>query len=489
MASDSTIYDLIIIGSGIMGSAAAWRASAAGLRTLLLERQPSPAHALGSSHGHSRIVRKTYADATYARLMCAALPLWDEASRASGCGPLRAVVGDALGDAAGAAAGLPQLPLVNATGGVSIVEEGSAAHAGLLAAAATAGVPMARVAPAAALARWGLVLPPGAVALEEVSGSTGVAVGAGRCVAALQALAAGAGCTLRCGAEVEGVVAEAEAEDPAAEAAAAGGGRLLARVLLRGGGAVRALRVALCPGAWAGPLVSRCCRLQLPLQPLLCSTGYYRTRRAAGVEELPVLIDWRQPNGVYSCPVTPGSEEAARFGADAVKFAVHAGAPTSAEGRPFEPHAPTTVAPVAAWLREHLRHVEAEPLPGSVTTCLYTVTPDEHFVLDEVPLWTARGRSVHGLAFLCAGFSGHGFKFGPLVGELVRMWAMESLVEAPTLGWAEGVASSVAMRRVEELLAAAVAAGGGGEGGGGEPLLAKFRASRFARAATAHGGV
>ena len=69
------------------------------------------------------------------------------------------------------------------------------------------------------------------------------------------------------------------------------------------------------------------------------------------------------------------------------------------------------------------------------------------------------------------------------------MWAMESLGEAPTLGWEEGVASSVAMRRVEERLAAAVAAGGGGEGGGGEPLLEKFRASRFARAATAHGGV
>ena len=490
-AMDSVIYDLAIIGGGIMGSAAAWRASSAGLRTLLLERSASPTHSLGSSHGHSRIVRKTYADATYARLMCAALPLWDEASRASGCGPLRPA-------AAGDAEGLPPPPLVSATGGVSIVEAGSAAHAGLLAAAAAAGVPIVSVAPAAAMARWGLLLPPGAVALEEVGGSTGVAVGAGRCVAALQALAAGAGCALRCGAEVEGVVAEAEVEAAApvaagsaaaaaaAAGAGAGGGRLLARVSLRGGGAVRALRVALCPGAWAGPLVSRCCRLELPLQPLLCSTGYYRARvAAAGVEALPVLIDWRVPNGVYSCPVTPGSEEAARFGADAVKFAVHAGAPTTAEGRPFEPHAPTTVAPVAAWLREHLRHVEAEPLPGSVTTCLYTMTPDEHFVLDEVPLWTAGGRSVHGLAFLCAGFSGHGFKFGPLVGELVRMWALEALVEAPTLGWESGAASSVAMRRVEELLAGAVAAGGGG--GGGEPLLAKFRASRFVTAA-AHGG-
>jgi len=464
MAADAELFDLAIVGGGIMGSAAAWRASAAGLRTVLLEASPTPTHARGSSHGFSRIIRKTYADATYARLMCAALPLWDEASRACGAGPLRAV---AAGDGARRAP-----PLVAATGGLSLVDEGSPAHAGLLRAAAAAGVPLVPVGAAAALARWGLALPPGALALEEPGASTGVAVGAGRCVAALQGLAAGLGCQLRCGAEVEDV-----------QAVEAGGGALAARVALKGGGAVRARRVALCPGAWAGPLVARVCRLALPLQPLLCSTGYYRAKRPPGAAEaLPVVIDWRAEagGGVYSCPVTPGSEEEAAWGRDAVKFAVHAGVPTSAEGRPFEAHAPTTVAPVAAWLRRHLPHVEAEPLPGSVATCLYTMTPDEHFVLDAVPLWTADGlRSAHGLAFLCAGFSGHGFKFAPLVGEIVRMWALEALVEAPAAGpWAAGAASSVAMRRVEEQLAAAVAAGGGGEGHG-EPLLAKFSAARF----------
>jgi hypothetical protein len=105
------------------------------------------------------------------------------------------------------------------------------------------------------------------------------------------------------------------------------------------------------------------------------------------------------------------------------------------------------------------------------------MTPDEDFVLDQVPLWTGDGRGVHGLAFLCAGFSGHGFKFGPLVGEIVRAWALEALLESPAVGWEAGAASSAAMRRVEEQLASAVAAGGGGEGGA--PLLAKFRASRF----------
>ena len=45
----------------------------------------------------------------------------------------------------------------------------------------------------------------------------------------------------------------------------------------------------------------------------------------------------------------------------------------------------------------------AEPL-----TCLYTTTPDHHFVIDRV-----------GPITVAAGFSGHGFKFGPALGDLV----------------------------------------------------------------------
>jgi sarcosine oxidase len=49
-----------------------------------------------------------------------------------------------------------------------------------------------------------------------------------------------------------------------------------------------------------------------------------------------------------------------------------------------------------------------EPAAELVETCIYDNTPDEHFVVDR------RGRVVVG-----AGTSGHGFKFGPLFGELL----------------------------------------------------------------------
>jgi glycine/D-amino acid oxidase-like deaminating enzyme len=55
-------------------------------------------------------------------------------------------------------------------------------------------------------------------------------------------------------------------------------------------------------------------------------------------------------------------------------------------------------------------------LPGVTTeivdaqTCLYTKTPDEHFVLDRLP------HAPH--VVVMAGFSGHGFKFGAVLGDV-----------------------------------------------------------------------
>jgi len=44
-------------------------------------------------------------------------------------------------------------------------------------------------------------------------------------------------------------------------------------------------------------------------------------------------------------------------------------------------------------------------------TCLYTMTPDEHFVIGLHP-------ELPRVSVAC-GFSGHGFKFAPVVGEIL----------------------------------------------------------------------
>jgi sarcosine oxidase len=66
---------------------------------------------------------------------------------------------------------------------------------------------------------------------------------------------------------------------------------------------------------------------------------------------------------------------------------------------------------VAEWVSR--TYPDADPDPVAAETCIYTTTPDEHFILER------RGRVVIGSA--C---SGHGFKFAPAIGtRLARMAA------------------------------------------------------------------
>ncbi len=53
------LYDVIILGLGAMGSAAAYHLARRGRRVLGLE-QFTPAHDRGASHGRSRIIREAY---------------------------------------------------------------------------------------------------------------------------------------------------------------------------------------------------------------------------------------------------------------------------------------------------------------------------------------------------------------------------------------------------------------------------------------------
>jgi glycine/D-amino acid oxidase-like deaminating enzyme len=104
------------------------------------------------------------------------------------------------------------------------------------------------------------------------------------------------------------------------------------------------------------------------------------------------------------------------IGRDGVKLAVHL-KPGQTVLNPSEPVPGVTPddavesLAIAAQLLPRL----AGPLPQALQrvrqmkTCLYGMSPDEHFFVDRHPEWP-------GLVF-AAGFSGHGFKFAPAIGE------------------------------------------------------------------------
>jgi glycine/D-amino acid oxidase-like deaminating enzyme len=72
-------------------------------------------------------------------------------------------------------------------------------------------------------------------------------------------------------------------------------------------------------------------------------------------------------------------------------------------------------------LSAHLPGVSQEVTAHSV--CLYTMSPDEHFIVDRHP--------AHPSVVFAAGLSGHGFKFTPVLGEALADLALDGSTELP----------------------------------------------------------
>jgi sarcosine oxidase len=96
-----------------------------------------------------------------------------------------------------------------------------------------------------------------------------------------------------------------------------------------------------------------------------------------------------------------------------LKAGVHHGGVTIGPDEPGGPD-PAVVERVAEWIAR--TYPDADPDPIDAETCMYTTTPDEHFILER------RGKVVIGSA--C---SGHGFKFAPAIGNRLAALATDIL--------------------------------------------------------------
>ncbi len=154
-------------------------------------------------------------------------------------------------------------------------------------------------------------------------------------------------------------------------------------------GVIEARAVVVTAGPWTREL--------LPSTPTFATLEHvaYLHPRRAGVAP-PVFIDHHEP-AIYGLP-TPGTDE--------YKIALHhAGAVVDAEATDLQPDPRAVDALIAAtrvWLPDF------DPEGAEIDTCLYDNTIDEDFILDRA------GHVVVG-----AGTSGHGFKFGVVLGELL----------------------------------------------------------------------
>jgi sarcosine oxidase len=348
--------DLAVVGLGAMGSATLWRAASRGVRALGLDRFDPP-HDRGSTHGESRIIRTAYfEDPAYLPLLREAFPLWRE---------LEADCGESLLTMTGAAmVGPPDSRLI--AGSLRSAEEHGLEHDVFTGTAAARRFPQFR-------------LGDGDVVFHEQGGG---ALRPEACVRAALRLAQGRGARVRTGVTVLRIEPRGDGVRIDTDA-----------------GRVDARRAVVCAGPWTGALLPQ---LGVPLwverqvnawfapaEPALYAPG----RCPVFIRELP------GDHFVYGIPAVEGGS---------VKLAVHH------EGRRADPdRVPREVTaadlqPLSEHAANRMRGLDATPVRA--VTCLYTNTPDEHFVIDTLP-----GAPQVTVVSAC---SGHGFKFASIAGDI-----------------------------------------------------------------------
>lgn len=169
-------------------------------------------------------------------------------------------------------------------------------------------------------------------------------------------------------------------------------------------GSLLADHVVVTAGAWTSALIPI---LRTALQPQRQVLVWFAPRDAAACasDQMPAwLVDDGGARGrgvYYGVPTWTG-----QVGPAGVKVGFHG------PGAPIEPGDPGVVAPgELSRFQGHMAEL-VPPLgsPTASTTCLYTMTPDEHFVIGAV--------DIPGIT-VAAGFSGHGYKFASAVGEVL----------------------------------------------------------------------
>jgi sarcosine oxidase len=352
-------YDVIVAGVGGMGSAAAYQLAARGQRVLGIE-QFTPGHDRGSSHGRSRIIRLAYHEhPAYVPLVRRAYELWRQAE-----------------DSSGAA-------LLTVTGGIMLSSRDGDLVSGARRSARRWGLPHELLSAAEVRARFPTLRP-----ADEVTGLYEPDAGFIRpeeAVLAHTGLARAAGADLRFGERVTGWSASGNEVRVVTDRGTYTGGRLV-----------------LCAGPWS--------------PGLLAGLG------AAMVVERQVMHWFEPQSGVAAFdpgrhPIYMWGETdddllygfPAQDGESCVKAAFYR-RPVRCTPEDIDRRVhPGEVAEIRAFMAQRIpaaagRHVVSK-------TCMYTTTPDRAFVVGQHP--------AHENVIVACGFSGHGFKFVPVIGEIL----------------------------------------------------------------------
>lgn len=350
----------VVVGAGLAGAATALALARGGHEVTVVERSV-PAAPDGSSHGSARIFRYAYPDAFYARMALEAKSLWQNLEQASG------------------------RRLITPTGSLDF---GTARDpAGLAAVLAEVGVEHELLTADEARSRW-----PGLAVDTAALWHPGAGViDAEMSVNAMLELARAEGALVLTG-------------WPVARAMARPGGYRLTSVT---GEKLDAERVLVSAGGWLPELLA-----ELPLPAAFLDSMPPLTVR----QEQAFHFPYRQPGTDHAGWPTfiHKSAEIATYGLPGGRDAQHRGQKVAEYngGRAMASAGEQDGRVSDANRRRVVDHVQRYlpglvPEPYAETTCLFTNTPSEDFVIDGV-----------GGITVVSPCSGHGAKFAPLIGQL-----------------------------------------------------------------------
>ncbi len=344
-----TDVEVAVVGAGLMGAATAWALARQGSTVALFDAR-QPGHRAGSSHGSARIFRWAYPDPLYVALAGQARERWR---------PVEAAAGEELIRQTGA---VDHGPRRDPEGLAEILR--------------AAGVTVELLTAREAAARWPGLVFTGPVMYQAEAG----VLDPDRAVAVMVRLAVGAGARWYPRTPVSRI-------EPGADGV---------RLVLPDR-AVHAGTAVIAAGAWLPGLLAGL--VDLPRLTVTEQRVFHFPRRDR-TARWPAFIHVEQDTVMYGLP---GGRDGGPDG-DINVGAHFVGPETSPDTRTGVVDEETRRL-VTGYVERYLPGLE--PLPRNESTCLYTTTDNEDFVLDRV-----------GPLVVCSACSGHGAKFAPLIGEL-----------------------------------------------------------------------
>ncbi len=349
-------FDVIVIGVGVVGAAAAYHLAQRGQRVLALE-QFELDHQMGSSYGESRIIRYAYKDAVYVDMAKEVFPMWHTLEQQIG------------------------KRLLTPSGGLDF---GPADYWSLLDTRdnlAAAGIVHEWMTPAEVAQRFPQFhLDEGMMGLYQPDAAS---MNASACVRALVEIAQQHGAILKTQSPVTKI-------EPLAASVR----------VYTAEGEYSAGQVVITAGAWAGKLLQSL-DLNLPLTPTRQEQVFFEPadRHAFAAGTFPVFIYHNEP-WYYGLPDM----------GKGLKVAIHNLTVPTDPDNTTRAKDEAIIETVRAWTKHFIPAAGNSPI-CETRVCLYTMTPDEHFLIDKHPAYPN--------VVIGSPCSGHGFKFGILTGRIV----------------------------------------------------------------------